>query len=178
LQNKRAVLHYEVSELFGNAYLEVQAGKIATSSFRATGLHPLNRNIFADFDFDAATEEHNPCAGTLLLRKESATQRASLCAFSSEVAGNSALKTTTYSTSSTSQSTENRSTDFIWIEDISPTPILRDKRSGRGRPRNSAEMLTCSPYKRKLEKYLKKRKLFQPGKQETNRLRKKSEKDS
>jgi len=62
LQNKCAVTHYEVSELFGNAYLEVQTGKIATSGFMVTGLHPLNRNIFEDFDFDAPTEEHNPCA--------------------------------------------------------------------------------------------------------------------
>jgi hypothetical protein len=107
LQNKRAVRHYEVSELFGNAYLEVQTGEIATSGFRATGLHPLNRNIFEDFDIDAATEQHNLCAGTLLLRKEFTIQRVSLYAFSSEVAGNSALKTTTYSTPSTSQSTEN-----------------------------------------------------------------------
>jgi hypothetical protein len=52
-------------------------------------------------------------------------------------------------------------------EHILPVPILRTKRSGRGRPRSSAEMLTCSPYKRKLEESLKKRKLFQRGKQET-----------
>jgi hypothetical protein len=124
-------------------------------------------------DFDAATEEYSTCAGALLSRNESATQTASLYAFSSEVAGRSALKTTSYFTPSTSQSTENMSTHFIWTEDISPIPILRNKRSGRGRPRNSARVLTCSPYKRKLEEYLKKRKLFQPGKQETNRLRKK-----
>jgi hypothetical protein len=74
LQNKRAVTHYEVSELFGNEHLEVQTGKIATSGFRATGLRPLIRNIFEDFDFDAATEEHKPCAGALLSLKESAKQ--------------------------------------------------------------------------------------------------------
>jgi hypothetical protein len=61
LQNKRMVTHYEVCELSGNAYLEVQTGKIATS-----GLHSSNRNIFEDSDFDAATEEHNPSAGALL----------------------------------------------------------------------------------------------------------------
>jgi hypothetical protein len=56
--------------------LEVQTGKNAKSGFRATGLHPLNRNIFEDFNFVAATEEHNPCAGALLSRKESGTQTA------------------------------------------------------------------------------------------------------
>jgi hypothetical protein len=46
LQNKRAITHYEVTELSANAYLEGQTGKTATSGFRATGLHPFNRNIF------------------------------------------------------------------------------------------------------------------------------------
>jgi hypothetical protein len=49
--------------------------------------------------------------------------------------------------------TENTSTGFILPEDISPIQILRNKRSGRGWPRSSPEMLTSSPYKRKLEDF-------------------------
>jgi hypothetical protein len=56
-------------------------------------------------------------------------------------------------------------------EDISAIPILRNEKSGLGQPRSSAEMLTCSSRKRKLEEPLKKRKLFQPGKQETGEHR-------
>jgi hypothetical protein len=59
LQDKRAVKQYEVSELFGNAYLEVKTGKIATSGFKVTARHQLKRNTFEDFDFDATKEEHN-----------------------------------------------------------------------------------------------------------------------
>ena len=41
LQNKSAVTHYEVSELFVNAYVEVETLKIETSGFSVTGLYPL-----------------------------------------------------------------------------------------------------------------------------------------
>jgi hypothetical protein len=57
-------------------------------------------------------------------------------------------------------SIENTSADFIFLEDISPIPILRNKRSGRRRPRSSSEMVTCSTYKRNLEGSLKKRIFF------------------
>jgi len=90
------------------------------------------------------------------------------CAFSSEITGSYAHKTTLYSTPSTAQAT-----DFVLPEDISPVPILRNKRSGRGGPTGSAKMLTCSPYKRKSEESIKKWKLFQPVIQETKRLRRK-----
>jgi hypothetical protein len=134
LQNKLTVTHYEVlvSECFGNAYLEVQTGKIATSGLRATGLRALNKNIFEDFDFDAATEEHKLCAGALMSRKVSVTRTASLRAFSSEVTGSSALKKPCILLLPLHKSRENMSTDFISPEDISPTLILRNKRPDQG----------------------------------------------
>jgi hypothetical protein len=50
-------------------------------------------------------------------------------------------------------------------EDISPIQILRNKRSGQGWPRSSGKMLTCSQYKRKL---------FQPGKQASKKVKRES----
>jgi len=111
------------------------------------------------------------CRSTAVTRGICNTEQPHFVFFTSEVAGSFALKTISYSTHFPQQSTENTSTDFILPEDISSIPILRNTSSGRGRPRSSAQMLKCSPCKRKLEESLKKRKLFQPGKQETKRLR-------
>ncbi|XP_030754783.1 uncharacterized protein LOC115881449 [Sitophilus oryzae] len=47
----RTVTHYQVGELFGNAYLRAATMSVAINGFRKTGIWPVDRNIFVDVDF-------------------------------------------------------------------------------------------------------------------------------
>jgi hypothetical protein len=76
-------MHGQKNKIFGNALSESgKQEKLRQLALRLPACTPLNKNIFEDFDFDAETEDHNPCAGALLSRKESAAKTGSKCAFS------------------------------------------------------------------------------------------------
>ncbi len=44
----------EVARIFGKAYLRVSTVQIAVNGSRATGIEPLDSNIFKDEDFEAS----------------------------------------------------------------------------------------------------------------------------
>lgn len=47
----KAVSQYEVTELFNQAYQRAATVGNAVSGFKATGIWPVNRNVFEDHDF-------------------------------------------------------------------------------------------------------------------------------
>ncbi|KAJ8867974.1 hypothetical protein PR048_031783 [Dryococelus australis] len=56
-ENQRPVSSYDVIDLFGSTYVNCQTTEIAINGFRCTGLYPVDRNIFQDSDFIAASQE-------------------------------------------------------------------------------------------------------------------------
>lgn len=52
MQNKtQAATYYDIAELFGRAYIKSQRADLAINGFRATGIYPIDRSVFQDYDF-------------------------------------------------------------------------------------------------------------------------------
>ncbi|KAJ0169726.1 hypothetical protein K1T71_014332 [Dendrolimus kikuchii] len=56
----RVVSQYQTAGLFGKAFVAAATMTTAINSFRATGIWPVNKNIFTDADFAPAATTDNP----------------------------------------------------------------------------------------------------------------------
>lgn len=60
----RIVTHYQVAQLFNNAYVKAATLKNAQSGFSATGIFPFNPNIFPEWMFDPALVTDQPATAS------------------------------------------------------------------------------------------------------------------
>ena len=56
----RIVTTFQITELFGYAYVKAATSQIAANGFRKTGIFPTNRDIFLSHEFAAADPTHMP----------------------------------------------------------------------------------------------------------------------
>ena len=134
----RPVTHFDVAELFGRAFLRASSGENAVSGFKVTGICPLNRNIFRDWEF--ATSEHS----------EPATVDVE------EIPEADIPSTSQNLTPSRPRSSRPNEGFEISPVNICPVPqVNRPSTSQRGRKKGSPCVVTSSPYKSQIESSLK-----------------------
>lgn len=148
LQNAgKTITLYDVGALAGKAIPRATTPENIASGFRATGIFPLDRNVFTDKDF----------------LPSSVTDRAA----SSDVVDMSAnISQSTPSTSAVQVTTKinGEKAESITPEDIRPFPQAGARKPGNKRKRGKALVLTDTPVKNDLEKNAKKAVTVRPKK--------------
>lgn len=173
----RIVTVFQISSIFCEAYLKAASPLIAVNGFKKCGLVPYNPDVFSDVDFapslttEKDVEEKNggkrheadninpdepslPTADTLILHASSS----SFCNDKIVPSSSSLLSTPRKPTSFEETSLSSLNTFTVSPQDIRPLPkSVNVTATMKKRKPGTSEILTGSPYKKRLEEELRKK---------------------
>ncbi|CAH2013313.1 unnamed protein product [Acanthoscelides obtectus] len=157
--NNRPLSPYDMTELFGRAYLKVQTGEMAANGFRVTGLWPLNKNIFTAVDYLAAQEDAvkdgctvdvTPMTLSLQPLEESMVNLRTPADGKPLTEASTSRQDTNIEPVPSTSGISHSSLGFVSPYDISPVPNKKRKPSNRGRKAYVAAVITSSRYREDL----------------------------
>ncbi|CAH2001885.1 unnamed protein product [Acanthoscelides obtectus] len=157
--NNRPLSPYDMTELFGRAYLKVQTGEIAANGFRVTELWPLNKNIFTAVDYLAAQEDAvkdgctvdvTPMTLSLQPLEESMVNLRTPADGKPLTEASTSRQDTNIEPVPSTSGISHSSLGFVSPYDISPVPNKKRKPSNRGRKASVAAVITPSRYREDL----------------------------
>lgn len=177
----RTVTIYQVSKLFSTAYEKAATIEIALSGFRATGISPLNPNIFPDHVFlpSLTTDVPDTTPGPVLINNE--TLKSPSLDKSVDEAGPSTSKDYIEAGPSTSMEDEDEVDPSTPAEDdiqsmlhqLSPIPQSTQRKSTKRKSSNYQDVLTESPYLQSIREKENEKKQEQDRKKQRNVVKKK-----
>lgn len=146
----RTVTQFQVSRLFGEAYMKAAVPLNAVNGFSKCGIEPLNEHIFSEEDFAAAEVTEIPLPPAAMASAVNAIEPppTDRTAAPSLQAGSSSSNTSVLDKTYDPQP---GSSFYIRPEDVSPVPRVSEaKRKSNARKKGYAALLSGSPYKNDL----------------------------
>lgn len=173
---------YDISDIFNRAYSNVASIQKGVSGFSATGIYPLNPNIFSDEDFYAANtfcqNDINQNNDIITVNQNIQNLTDSTQELQQSMASTSHQYPTTSNMSPSViipavQGTPSSRNSSVTIEEISPVPkTLPSKVIRRKAAKQHSTIITASPMKDKLIDRERKRQM-KKSKEESGKIKKK-----
>lgn len=169
----RTVSIYQIASLFAKAYNKAATVGIALSGFRATGIYPLNPNIFPDYLYLPSAATDIPEDGQINEQQSNNETKAQTdplnCDSTASISGN--LSAQSHS--------KNEETDVsVILKELSPVPVASASTSRRQKKNSYQSVLTESPFLNELKEKEAEKKEKERRKSERARIKKRIHVDS
>lgn len=150
---KKSIAIKHVSRIFYKAYTKAATISNAVKGFEVTGIHPFDKDIFTELDFLPSRVTDIPVNAENAEAASGSSGSFEVCAVPGPSSGNTDAFITDNCSTFDESETNPRTTRYVTVQEISPLPKAEYKQKRR-RAGKKSEIITSSPFKRRLEMQL------------------------